>query len=368
MGIALVLSLSSTWAAGFDSTYFPGDMYFGPSRIQLGFRKTTGNIHGTIQSPSGRRAESNDIYRHKLSPILGIRYVKDQLGITLLYQRPFQVNTYYQRIPGMDFLPSESSLTSDMVSAMASYTQPSRLIGGNVTLTGGINQLKGQGRLGTYIPNAELIAILPFKTSYFPSIGMNYSNDTYGITANFMYHGESKTTAKNATLDNDSIEVRELVVSPSRYHFHLQSGIHPQWGIGAGYIHVQWAKTPTINIIAESGNRITPLFSRDGNYYYGMLAHQYNKKINLHAVIFHEAAGKERASLRTASSGGITSYTAGSTLTLNSQLKVSGNYSLIRIQASQASQAVGPSGSEITGDYPATTGHNFAIKMEYFLS
>ena len=393
-GIAISLNAH---AAGFDSSYFPSDMFFGPSRVQVNLSKTTANLKGNLTgndlSGSTQNITTNDIYAHKATPVIAGRYQWKQFGISAQYQQPFRVNTYYMPNQNIVMLPTASELKTEMFTSMISYTHPSALTKGTLTVTAGVNRISGTGILGTDVTGTggTFDYALKFKTGYFPSMGVAFEMPEYALKATFMYHQELKSSATGVlsltqaacdSLTGGSMSTvcatspkypvtstENTVLSPTRYQVHFETGVHPRWGIAAGYIYANWKRTSELKLSAPDFTPLasisSPLFKRDGQYFYGAIAHKLTDKILLSTGVFHEKGSNEIVSLRSASAGGVTSYSLGSSVALTKQLTLSGRFSVIKAKETIVQQ-VNTTGT-ISGKFPSANGHNLNLRMEYSL-
>ena len=377
--LAALFTASSSFAGGFDNSYFPDDIYFGKNRVSGSLAWTDVKAVGDLTSNDVTKT-TNDVYIMKYSPVAAGRYmINDKFGISAQYQKPYRANTRYNTgfFPGT---PTHSELETELVSVGLTYSH-SLNEDANIQLIAGVNRLDGYGGFGTDLDTATTtidITDLKFKEGYFGMLGVGYEIPDYALRISAMYYPKFQTTANGKAVlmmsgsEYQSVDasVSKMAVSPERLHIHVQSGITPTWLGLAGYIHAKWSSVPKLTVAFSSPLASMPgaeatLFDKDAQYYYIGAGHLLSKKVKLSSVLFYEPARENPVTgLRTPSRGGVFSTMLGINYDATKNLSVGFQASYINAKATDITYTTASS-SVITGKFPTSHGAKYTLTAEY---
>lgn len=425
---ALLLSNAQLHAAGFDNSYFPFQIFTGKSRIEGASSATNATVKpkmvaetvtalGTHSYPKTAVLAEN-IYNTRYNPSAGIHYnVKDWLGLTYQYEKPFATDTNYQdNAIGAGF-PIHSYLNTNLHSFGANYIKPYSI--GFINVIGGIQILTGTGSFSTdgwagdYGPNDNINANLDFGNNTGGFFGVSYEIPAFAVQLQFMYYTNIDATATGSvdvgtnfytpicsTLDtvteqtpgtcaaatvngtSANITTDSLTVSPKRWHLYAQSGIAPNWLGFAGYSYVNWQALPNLTSYYTNPEKVNPfmagtfsdavglgLFEDNGNYWYFGVGNKVTEKLVVTLSAFYDVIRDNPVDDFRVPTRGSNSYSFGSQYAATDKLTLKGRYTYVSVPQTDIVYSI--NNPFIQGSYQASvdpTAHSVNVGFEYLLS
>ncbi len=425
---ALLLSSVQSHAAGFDNSYFPFQIFTGKSRIEGASSATNANVQpkmvaetvnalGLINFPK-TDVLSDNIYNTRYNPSAGIHYnVKDWLGLTYQYEKPFATDTNYQdNAIGAGF-PIHSYLNTNLHSFAANYIKPYSI--GFINVIGGLQILTGTGSFSTdgwageFGTDDNISANLDFGNNTGGFLGVSYEIPAYAVQLQFMYYtnidatatgtvnvgtdfyrpicpalnqqaGLTPGTCEAATSNGTSANITtdSLTVSPKRWHLYAQSGIAPNWLGFAGYSYVNWQALPNLTSYYSNPDQVSlymintfpnavglSLFEDNGNYWYFGVGNKVTEKWVVTLAAFYDTINDNPVDDFRVPTRGSSSYSVGSQYTATDKLTLKGRYTYVSVPQTDIVYSI--DNPFIQGSYLASvdpSAHSVNVGFEYLLS
>ncbi len=380
---ALLLSNLQTQAAGFDNSYFPFQIFTGKSRVEGTVSATNATVQPKMVAETvntlgitypKNAGKTNNIYNTQYNPSAGIHYqVKNWLGLTYQYEKPFATDTNYQdETVGAGF-PVQTYLDTNLHSFAANYIKPYKT--GFINIIGGLQILTGTGSFSTdgwageFGTDDNVSIDLDFGNHAGGFFGMSYEIPAFSTQLQFMYYTKIDATATGTVnignhlylaIENmlgvencreetsngthADITTNTLTVSPKRWHLYAQSSIAPNWVGFAGYSYANWQ---ALNNVASYYNNPSQmnlcmasafpnavdlnLFEENGNYWHFGVSRKVTEKWLVTLATFYDTSGDNPVNNFRFPIRGSSSYSIGSQYTATDKLTLKGNYTYISI-------------------------------------
>lgn len=422
---AITLLSTVCFADGFDNSYFPFQIYTGPSRIEGTYTATRATIKPTLEAgtvtstvlPGGpwptSEVTTNQMYGTRYSPTAGVHYqLRNWLGLSYQYQKPFATDTHYDDdIVGPGF-PIDSYINTNLHSVSANYVTPFGI--GLLNFIGGAHLLSGTasfsvdlfgGAIGAGTKDNLYVAIdINNNSSGF--FGMSYEVPAIAMKAQLYYHPQMEATG-NGTINydigtigaqgiaaitaglisppfNSTIKTNTLAISPNRLQLHLQSGISSQWLAFVNYSYVNWQATrglsTTITGLSAGCETLVglglpacipvslALFEDNGHYWALGLGHQYSERLAFTTAVFFDTIRNNPVDDFRIPNRGTTSYYLGSNYDVTNKLTLKARLGIISAPYTEIVEDV--TSAFLTGSYKAKSNpkaSNLHLGFEYYL-